>query len=195
MPILALPFMLSRLSQISAGFYSGRRYAGLVLALAVCAGASVWLWLEVRQTSREFARERQELNRLISQRANLFQIKWEHGQIAASRESIEGSFLTADRAVDFIVFLENLARSSGNAVEVQSVRGNGESGSDSFNFKVALAGNYPNLVNFLAQLENSPYLTQISRLEISQSVDSETRASILKTTADIRILTLGAVVR
>ncbi|MBI4120350.1 MAG: hypothetical protein HY454_02690 [Parcubacteria group bacterium] len=168
----------------------GRRYAGLILALAVCAGVSVWLWLEVRQTSREFARGRQELNQLISERTNLFQIKREYERTVASRQSVESVFLSSSRAVDFIVFLENLARSSGNAVEVQSVRGEGEAGGNQLDFKMALAGNYPNLVNFLAQLENSPYLTQVSRLETSRSVDSETRASILRTNADIRVLTL-----
>ncbi|MEK7501050.1 MAG: hypothetical protein AAB642_02915 [Patescibacteria group bacterium] len=183
--------MLSKLFQISAGFYSGRRYAGLILALAVCVGMSVWLWLEVRQTSREFARGRQELNQLISQRTNLFQIKREYERTVASRQSIESVFLNSSRAVDFIVFLENMARSAGNTIEVQSVRGNEELGGNHLDFKVALAGNYPNLVNFLAQLENSPYLTQVSRLEVSQSVDSETRTSILRASADIKVLTLG----
>ncbi len=184
--------MLNKLTAISSssGFSLGRRYAGLILALAVCAGVSVWLWLEVRQTSREFARGRQELNQLISERTNLFQIKIEYERTVSSRQSVESVFLSSSRAVDFIVFLENLARSSGNAVEVQSVRGEGEAGGNQLDFKMALAGNYPNLVNFLAQLENSPYLTQVSRLETSRSVDSETRASILRTNADIRVLTL-----
>lgn len=182
--------MLNKLTAVSSGFSLGRRYVGLVLALVICMGATAMLWLEVRQTSQDFARERRELNQLISQRTNLFQIKREYERNVSSRQSIESVFLTPNRAVDFIVFLENLARSAGNAVEVQSVRGNEETGGDHLDFKVALAGNYPNLVNFLAQLENSPYLTQVSRLEMSKSVDSETRASILRTNADIRVLTL-----
>ncbi|MEK7117764.1 MAG: hypothetical protein AAB861_03245 [Patescibacteria group bacterium] len=136
----------------------------------------------------DFLNKNMELSSLSSKKVNLLQLKREAEDLKTYEDRIKSSFLTNDNAVDFIIFVENLARSTGNGVSIKSVS---EENADRYkSFRIELAGSYANLVNFIAQLENSPYLAYAYRVDIRKVINTETKSAGLRTVLDIKALSL-----
>lgn len=167
-----------------------QRYFKLSVALAVLAAAAVALNLffgfKTRSASREFTRRNEELNALTAKKINLLQYQREGQKMEAIQERVQGSFVTKDRAVDFIVFLENAARDAASAVKIAAIT---EEAGQPKNFRLELAGSYLGLVSFLASLENSPYLARPTRIDINQTLDAS-RQTVLRTMIDLEVLSL-----
>ena len=167
-----------------------QRYFKLYASVAVLAAAAVALNLffgfKTRSASRDFLQRNEDLNALTAKKINLLQYQREGKKMEAIQEQVSNSFVTKDRAVDFIVFLENAARDAASAVKIATIT---EEAGQPKNFRLELAGSYLGLVSFLASLENSPYLARPTRIDINQTL-AASRQTVLRTIIDLEVSSL-----
>mgnify|MGYP001575008033 CR=1 FL=1 len=159
-----------------------------LLGAAVLAALALMLafGLKTRSASRDFLQRNEDLNALTAKKINLLQFQREGQKMEAIRDRVSGSFVTKDSAVDFIVFIENAARDTANSVRIVSIA---EESGQPKSFRLELVGSYSGLVNFLAYLENSPYLARSSRIDVNQTVNAS-RQTVFRTVVDLEVLSL-----
>lgn len=143
-------------------------------------------WFKTRSANRDFLQRNEELNMLTAKKMNLLQFQREGQKMEVIQDQVRNSFVTKDSAVDFIVFIENAARSTANSVKIAAIT---EESGQPKNFRLELGGAYPGLVNFLAYLENSPYLVRPSRIDVNQASDAA-QQSVFRTVVDLEVLSL-----
>ncbi len=86
---------------------------------------------------------------------------------------VNNSFIDSEKAIDFILTIEQIASSSNNYQEIKevsshaSLAGELEEGSV-LSFQISLWGNFSNLIKFLAQLENVSYFVDTEALQITR---------------------------
>lgn len=170
--------------------------AGIAIAAAV--SINVVAWVGVKEARSEYIQKNKELAALTVRRSSPVQINRESEKIATVKDRVTRSFVSPGKIVDFIVFLEDLAKETGNSVSISSAdedpasASRAEAGGDKadknlFKFKVALTGSYSSFVNFLARLENSPYLTRLRKIEIFQTIEPLSKQPVLKENLDIEV--------
>ncbi len=133
----------------------------------------------VANTKAEFLQKNNEYNVLAGKRANTLQVNRDRDGLEVLSQKLESSFVGKDRFVEFIDFVESSARNTGNLVNLSNI----SEGNNVQNLKINLEGSYSATVNFLAQIENSPYLVRSTNIIISKSSDSER----VRTALDIQI--------
>lgn len=102
----------------------------------------------------------------------LARLSSEYSEIEAKISEINNYFLDSEKAIDFILAIEKVASLSGNYQEIKEVGSpaslTGGPVENSLSFQISLWGSFPNLVKFLAQLENMDYFIDINSLQISR---------------------------
>lgn len=73
--------------------------------------------------------------------------------------------MPADEAINFIVALENAALATNNSQEISVLTSKKE---EAIDFQVTVNGSFPNLLKFMAYLENLSYYNQIASLQINR---------------------------
>lgn len=85
-------------------------------------------------------------------------------------EKIEELFINLEMPVEFLRFLENLARDNNLSIRVSLLRAgeNKDSNAAILQFKVLVDGSFSNCAKFLEKLENAPYLIAVENLIITR---------------------------
>ena len=161
-------------------------YALIAGAIVVAVLINFVFWFKTRSASRDFLQRNEELNMFTAKKINLLQFQREGQKMETVQDQVRNSFVTKDSAVDFIVFIENAARSTANSVKIAAIT---EESGQPQNFRLELGGSYQGLVNFLAYLENSPYLVRPSRIDVNQTLDAA-RQSVFRTIVDLEVSAL-----
>ncbi len=161
-------------------------YVLMAGAIVVALFINFVFWFKTRSANRDFLQRNEELNMLTAKKMNLLQFQREGQKMEVIQDQVRNSFVTKDSAVDFIVFIENAARSTANSVKIAAIT---EESGQPKNFRLELGGAYPGLVNFLAYLENSPYLVRPSRIDVNQASDAA-QQSVFRTVVDLEVLSL-----
>jgi len=83
-------------------------------------------------------------------------------------EKIEKLFVNLEMPIEFLRFLENLARNNNLSIRVSLLRAGSDKGSNAAvsQFKVLVDGLFSDCARFLEKLENAPYLIAIENLNI-----------------------------
>src|SRR3989344_1321140 len=87
--------------------------------VSVFLGVTVWLW--TINASNEFIKKNEDLINLSSKRSNLIYMKRVQENISSNKEKVLKSFASEEKLVDFIVFLENIAKGTGNTINIGTV--------------------------------------------------------------------------
>lgn len=161
-------------------------YAPLAVAVLAALALTLAFGLKTRSASRDFLQRNEELNALTAKKINLLQFQREGQKMETIRDKVGGSFITKESAVDFIVFIENSARDTANSVRIASIT---EESGQPKNFRLELVGSYQGLVNFLAYLENSPYLARPSKIDVNQTTNAS-KETVFRTVVDLEVLSL-----
>lgn len=169
-------------------FKFAKVYWKVVLTVAIAVLLNIALVSFVGGARSNFLKKNDELNILSAKKSNLMQLKRQFDDISAVGERIKESFISGDNAVDFIILIEDIAKNTGNEIDIKSASENGAEGSRSF--RVELTGNYLSFINFMAQLENSEKLAFASKVDIREYVNSETNERALKAILDIKALAI-----
>ena len=111
------------------------------------------------------------------------QINRDRGDLEALSQKLNDSFIDKDKFVKFIEFIEATAKDTGNSIDLSNI----SEKNNIQNFKIILGGSYPAEANFIAQLENSPYLVRLTNINMNKTFDSVSKTGYLKTTLDIQV--------
>lgn len=158
----------------------------MILTVVLC--LNIVLISSVSGARNEFLNKNEELNVLTTKSSNILELKKKYEDIESISTKLNGSFLNDSNVVDFIIFIENMARSTGNSVSIKSITEDNQNKSKAFH--VELRGTFSSFVNFVAQLENSPQLSFPVRVDMREYTDSENKTSVLKSSLDIKALSL-----
>lgn len=97
----------------------------------------------------------------------LAQLKSDYNVLGQKISEINNSFVNPEKAIDFILAVEHLANITKNYEEIVEITPQQEKQeSKALFFRVSLIGSFPNLVKFLAQLENMDYFVDFDSLDI-----------------------------
>ncbi|MBU1291984.1 hypothetical protein KKH07_00625 [Patescibacteria group bacterium] len=110
---------------------------------------------------------------------------------------IEGTFLKQEETVGFISDLEKIAKQTGNIFEIKTAQSyipsDDEIGGTFLSLNISLWGDFNDLLEFLANLEDSPYppyrLLEIDSLSINRLEDDDFNDGDLETILGIKIYT------
>jgi Flp pilus assembly protein TadB len=105
-------------------YFKSYGVAGLAIAAAVLINVVAWVW--AKEARSEYIQRNKELAALTTQRSSPVQIKRESEKIAAVRDRVARGFVSPEKIVDFIVFLEDSAKETGNSVSISSAEAPGQ---------------------------------------------------------------------
>ena len=110
------------------------------------------------------------------------QINRDRGDLEALSQKLNDSFIDKDKFVKFIEFIEATAKDTGNSIDLSNI-------SEKIIYRILNNSRrfYPAEANFIAQLENSPYLVRLTNINMNKTFDSVSKTGYLKTTLDIQV--------
>ena len=151
----------------------------LALTLAVVFLVVSSLTKQIKNGGRELAEQRQDLNVFYQNWQNLEKSRQETEKIGGDLNDIQ-PFLAKKEILKFIVAIEEIAQKTDNRQSIsvinppaKKITGE-ETQKDTadkeeiINFQILLKGDFPNLMKFLAYLENLPFAHQIQLLTINR---------------------------
>ena len=129
--------------------------------------------------SKELDIQADKLTTLQVSMANLEEFKNTYESLEEILTEIDGLLVDSEVPVEFISFLEEKAKKSNLVFQISSASAQ-ISKTDPWpyiNFQATATGDFPNLVNFLEQLENSLYLIEIRNINIRESENGNINAN------------------
>jgi len=130
---------------------------------------------KIKNNSQDLVSIKEERFSNSQEIANLKNLKPILEKIEPDSKKIDTLFINPKVPIDFIKFLEELAKNCSIQMKVSSV--NPVSAKkyhwQAFNFQLQVSGPYLNFSRFVEKLENSPYLTDIYNLNVRKLLNSE----------------------
>lgn len=164
--------------------------AAWILCIVLIASLAVPFTLRIYKTKDELDESRLELEAIKYDLANSDKYRSLRESISESKDLLEQAVLKESTVINFIQSLENTAKDTGNTIEIapytppkkskKSEPANEENNAAQDQkadeakagqyFQLTVTGNYPQLLNFLAKLENLGYVFSISSIEVKTKV-------------------------
>jgi|GEM_PF-1424828 len=122
---------------------------------------------QIKNDGFELSEKKQNIELLYQDWRVLEESRQEYLKIENELNSLP-TILPPGEALKFIMIIESIAQSTNNRQEV-SVIANASAKKENnqpLDFQINLRGNFPNLVKFLAYLENAPYYNEINSVQI-----------------------------
>jgi hypothetical protein len=158
----------------------------IVFAL-ICAGLYYYAFTSAEKVYSTSFDVRQEFVNSQRNRERQEIMKDTIANFAVEREQLKTYFVRADGVVEFIESIENLGRKSGITIDVEGVSTGAITGKNNMEeLKLVLSGesSWDDAMNFLYQLENLPYKSNITRATVEETEDgvwkSEYSISVIK---------------
>ncbi len=160
--------------------YSAKKIFACLMVAGVVVALAVWLLIlpiiEAVEQASEGYRENQRIIQGLDQQIILSQqLKKNYLKKESQFRSIEQAFLPESETVGFITTLEQIARQTGNDFEIKTANTVVDQNNQDQAFlslHILLQGDFNSLLEFLANLEDSPYppyrLTQIDRISVQR---------------------------
>lgn len=154
-------------------------YLGIIIGLIILV-VFFWLivsplFLKVRELSHQYLDGQKLLLKLEQRESFAKELEKEYKEKEENILDIRRVFIGPEETVGFIYSLEKIAKETNNAFEIKTVSPFEESEDSSISFRITLWGNYPNLMEFIANLENAPYppyrMIEISSMDIGRIED------------------------
>ncbi|OHA26430.1 MAG: hypothetical protein A3D52_02145 [Candidatus Taylorbacteria bacterium RIFCSPHIGHO2_02_FULL_44_36] len=155
----------------------------LVAAAAVTAAAAyVWFWRSASAANDETSYIRGDIESQLKKNEITGALEKLVNDTETARRQIDSYFVGADQTVDFVEYLESLARAAGVNFTIVSL--GVDQAKDDFKDQIILrgevTGNWSPTMNFLSFLENAPYRLDLADVAITkpEKVDWETKILI-----------------
>ncbi len=128
---------------------------------------------KIQNSSQELAKSKEDLATLQKKEQSIASLEKKYQEIKPGIDKINQSFVSNDDMLNLIIALENLAKQTDNQYEIKQIadmsRGAVASGDTKvINFQISLTGSFPNMLKFMAYLENVPYLSEVDILQIQR---------------------------
>jgi Tfp pilus assembly protein PilO len=131
-----------------------------------------YLLSKIQDSSQKLAKSKEEFAALQKKEQNIADLEKKYQQVKPGIDEIDASFISRDATPALIVSLENLARQTNNQYELRQIAEYNDAiqnnGLNSINFQISLIGSFPNMLEFVAYLENMPYLNEIDIFQIQR---------------------------
>jgi acylphosphatase len=124
---------------------------------------------KISETSKEISKTKARLEEISKQQEEIERFKKIFPDIKENLLKFENSFVSKEIPVDFVEFLEKMARDLQIRSEISIL----SSSKDSISFEIKGAGSPENVFKFLEKVENCNFLIQIERLRISKLTEAE----------------------
>lgn len=108
-------------------------------------------------------------------------IKDAYAKVEPKISEINNAFVNPEKAIDFIVAIERVAAQTNNYQEIREIA-SPDKKEGALYFQISLWGSFPNLIKFLAQLENMNYFVDSNSLQIMRIDEKELAGFIDKGT-------------
>lgn len=154
----------------------------LILSILLMAFVIFPFFSEIKDNSRKFPIQKQNLALLEEEVKNLQVFKKTWPEVSPSLEKIDHLFFTNDprSLIDFRNFWYKTAQDTGVSLKISmaslpQAANTSPWPSTAFNF--VSAGSFSSLLNFLEKLQSSNYLIEIQELNITRLTESELRSA------------------
>jgi len=140
------------------------------------------LFLEIKEISRDFPVQKQNLMVLEKKLEDLQEFKRNLPEISPNLEKINRLFIDPEVPIDFRLFLENAAQDSGVFLEISLASSPQIPDTDpwpSTSFNLTSAGSFSSFCIFLERLQSGPYLIEFQGLNITKLTEAELNFSEL----------------
>lgn len=154
----------------------------VLAAVAVAAAvAYVWFWNLVSVANDESSYLRGDIELQVRRNETAGSLEKLVDNTEAERQQIDSYFVGADQTIDFVEFLESLARTAGVSFEITSLEI--EQVKDDFKDYIVLrgeaVGDWSPTMNFLSLLENAPYRLDLMDVVAAKSEETDWETKIL----------------
>lgn len=157
-----------------------------ILLAALMAGLAIFPLIKMIKTeSWELAHQKQLTNSFFENWEGLEKTKNDYEKINNELNSVT-ALLPSERIIDFIQTAENFALLTQNQQTIAILKSGASTEAKKtpsanggvLNFQITLNGSFPNLIKFLACLENAPYYNDVSFLQISRPAQKTNSVAI-----------------
>lgn len=134
----------------------------------------------IKKNSQELILQREKFVSLGATMGNLDEFKKDYSEMEPDFKKIDALFVNSQIPLDFIGFLEDIARESQTAIKISPLS-SGASEREKWlflDFQIISTGSFPNFLRFLGALENGPYLIEIQNLKITKTEEGSATAVI-----------------
>src|SRR3989338_10220610 len=143
----------------------------VLVAVAVAAAATyVWFWRLVSVANDESSYLRGDIESQLKKNETAGALEKLVNETETARRQIDSYFVGADQTVDFVEYLESLARAAGVNFTIVSL--GVDQAKDDFKDQIILrgevTGNWSPTMNFLSFLENAPYRLDLADVAITK---------------------------
>lgn len=150
----------------------------VVLIDCVAVGSYIFLFRAVAASNERIAGIKSEVVLKEKERDNIEALRRVFNDTADLREMVSSFFVKRDGVVEFIGYLESLARSRNLLVLTKSVAiaGGGENAvHEMLRLTVEVEGSWPETVRFLSLVETMPFGVALEEISLSQSEERKGR--------------------
>lgn len=143
--------------------------------LVILAGVlpTPYLLGSVKEAARSFNAQKDVLEFSRARDNYLDSLRRDYSLVENNIQILRDSFLASGQEINFIQEIEKISAETDNAAEIRILASQEEDRLKSFGFQIVLYGAFPNLLKFLAGLENGKYQAAVTDLGISGISASE----------------------
>lgn len=133
----------------------------------------------IKKSSEDFISQKKALGEIEFKTENSAELEKIHQDYKANLKKIELAFIEKDTPIEFIEFLEKNASNCFLSINISSLSfqktdlDTGRIPWDFLNLQMGLEGTFPDFLKFLEKLENSPYLIEVSNLNIRKTQEEK----------------------
>lgn len=141
----------------------------IILAILIIFFGIIPVFKDINNYSEEFIFQKQMLASLENKIKNLDQLKPSYDNYKLSIEKIDGLFIDLEIPVDFVGFLESLAKKNNIKIKISPAPSEKQKNTEwsSINFQIVADGSFQDFLRFLNKIESAPYLINIKNFDIS----------------------------
>ena len=139
----------------------------------------LFLFGAIKKNSLDLLSQKKALSDLKVKTENSEQLEGIYQNYKLNLEKIDTLFVEKENPIEFIEFLEKTANNSNLSLEISSLSsqkiesdpsaGSGQAPWNSLNLQLNTQAQFPDFLKFLEKIENSPYLIEVSNLNIKKT--------------------------
>lgn len=141
----------------------------LILTILVVSFGIYPIFKDIQKNYQTFISQKDKLASLAAQIENLNKLKITYEKLEPSLEKIDKIFVNPGLPVEFIAFLEKIAKDSKIEIKISSPPLREKDILTSLNFQINTTGFFPNFLSFFEKIETAPYLIEIQNLNVSKA--------------------------
>lgn len=119
----------------------------------------------VKKESKKLTDQKIELAQIQEKRTKVFEASQEYEKLKGTIEKLNASILSKNEELKFIVFVEGVAKQNSVNYDINI----SNTADSNMIFQVGISGHFENVLNFIKQMENSPYYASIENVNITKA--------------------------